>query len=157
MIDAIVYVANYAVLVEHLSIHHRELLARDDNGGIAQPPVVTGFARTPAVKNGDAVMAYARFRDEEASRWRGMPGVEVLAEAEYTGEGTADAVYARCSTNRTSWPSTTASTTAAHDKCRTARAARSRSRPPTGSGRGGGVIGAIQVRLTKSCPNLDSR
>ncbi|SEN16943.1 hypothetical protein [Halomonas caseinilytica] len=95
MIDAIVYVADYPALVGHLSIHHRELLARDDNGAIAQPPVVTGFTRTPAVKSGDAVMAYVRLRDEEASRWRGMPGVEVLAEAEYTGKGTADAVYAQ--------------------------------------------------------------
>ncbi|MBW5800048.1 hypothetical protein [Halomonas elongata] len=95
MIDAIVYVPNFPALVEYLSIHHRDLLARDEHGAIVQPPVVTGFARTPACMNGGEVMVYARFRNSEAEQWRGMPGVEVLAEAEYTGPGTADAVYAQ--------------------------------------------------------------
>ncbi|SEM67508.1 hypothetical protein [Halomonas caseinilytica] len=93
MIDAILHVADFPALVAYLDTNHPELLERDDDGSLTQPPRVTGFARTPAVMNGDAVMAYARLRDAEADQWRSTPGVVVLAEAPFEGKGTADAVY----------------------------------------------------------------
>jgi hypothetical protein len=39
------------------------------------------------------MLAYLRLTDEEATQWRGMEGVEVLAEAPFTGKGTADTLY----------------------------------------------------------------
>lgn len=93
MIDAILYVPEFDQLVAHLNEHHPEMLERDDEGNLTMPPVVTGFARTPAVVNGNALMVYARLRANEVEQWDGMPGVEVLAQAPYTGRETADAVY----------------------------------------------------------------
>lgn len=93
MIDAIIYVQDYAGLAQYLADYHPELLVKDEHGQIAQPPVVTGFARTPATTNGNALMVYARLRENEAEQWRGMEGVEVLAESPYQGKGTGDAVY----------------------------------------------------------------
>lgn len=40
-------------------------------------------------------MVYARLTDEQAAHWRGTPGVEVLAEAPFTGKGTGDVVYSQ--------------------------------------------------------------
>jgi len=93
MIDAILYVPSYSTLVAHLDANYPDMLVRDESGEIAQPPVVTGFARTPSVVNGDELLVYARFRQHEADQWRSMPGVQILGEAEYAGRGTADAVY----------------------------------------------------------------
>lgn len=93
MIDAIIYVQDYAGLAQYLADYHPEMLAKDEHGQIAQPPVVTGFARTPATTNGNALMVYARLRENEAEQWRGMDGVEVLAQAPYQGNGTGNAVY----------------------------------------------------------------
>ncbi|MDN6679235.1 MAG: hypothetical protein L0L17_06000 [Yaniella sp.] len=93
MIDAILYVQDYAGLAQHLADYHPELLAKDEHDQIAQPPVVTGFARTPATTNGNALMVYARLRENEAEQCRGMEGVEVLAESPFNGVGTGDAVY----------------------------------------------------------------
>ncbi|XKE45763.1 hypothetical protein LG302_01065 [Halomonas organivorans] len=95
MIDAILYVPDYPALVTHLAANHPDMLVRDETGEIAQPPVVTGFARTPAVTtaDGSALLVYARLRPDEVDAWRGMPGVEVLAEAPFQGKGTAQAVY----------------------------------------------------------------
>ncbi|KTG26264.1 hypothetical protein AWR38_00415 [Idiomarina sp. WRN-38] len=94
MLDAILYVADFPVLVGHLNTHHPEMLERDETGALMQPPVVTGFARTPAVMTGIELMVYARLKDAQAAQWRGMAGVRVLAEAPFTGPGTTDAVYA---------------------------------------------------------------
>ena len=94
MIDAILYVANFPALVGHLDTHHSEMLERDETGALTQPPVVTGFARTPAAMNGIELMVYARLQDERADQWRGMQGVRVLAEVPFDGPGTTDAVYA---------------------------------------------------------------
>lgn len=93
MIDAVIYVDSFTSLVEYLSVHHRDLLEKDNDNSIAQPPVIGGFARIPAVESGDKVLIYARFREEEAKQWRGTPNTTILAEAEYTGEGTAKKVY----------------------------------------------------------------
>ena len=89
MIDAILFVPDFPALVQHLATTEPSMLAQDEDGSIAQPPVITAFSRTPAQVNGDRVMVYARLRDHEVDQWRGMPGVEVLAETEYSGEGTA--------------------------------------------------------------------
>lgn len=91
--DAILYVADFPALVAHLDAEHPEMLLRDESGAIAQPPEVTGFARTPAATAGDALLVYARLRPGEVEQWRGMPHVTVLAEAPYDGKGTAQAVY----------------------------------------------------------------
>ncbi|CBV44052.1 hypothetical protein [Halomonas elongata] len=93
MIDAILYVADYPALAQYLSLNHPELLRQTDQGEIRLPPVIDGFARTKSVQNGSAVLAYARFREAQAAQWRGIPGIEILGEAEFTGRGTADAVY----------------------------------------------------------------
>ncbi|QFT84994.1 hypothetical protein FIU88_08395 [Halomonas sp. THAF12] len=95
MTDAILYVPDYPALVTHLGAEYPALLVRDEAGEIAQPPVVTGFARTPAATttDGSALLVYARLRPAEIEQWRGMPHVTVLAEAPYQGKGTAQAVY----------------------------------------------------------------
>ncbi|MDL4862783.1 hypothetical protein NPJ88_010590 [Halomonas elongata] len=93
MIDAILYVADYPALAQYLSLSHPALLRQTDGGEILLPPVIDGFARTKSVQNGNAVLAYARFRAAQAGQWRGIPGIEILGEAEFTGRGTADAVY----------------------------------------------------------------
>ena len=38
-------------------------------------------------------MIYARLTDDEAERWRGIEGVRILAEREFDGPGTADALF----------------------------------------------------------------
>ena len=93
MIDAILYVADFPALVGHLDTHYPAMLERDDKGAIVQPPVVNGFARTPAAMMGTELMVYARLTIEQADQWRGMAGVRVLAEAPFEGPGTTDAVY----------------------------------------------------------------
>lgn len=93
MIDAIIFVADFPELVAYLDTHAPEALARDDDGNITMPPNVIAFARTPAVVNGDRLLAYCRFTQEQAEKWRGTPGVSVLAEAPYTGKDTGSIVY----------------------------------------------------------------
>lgn len=93
MIDAIIYVEKFSELVTYLDEHHPHLLARDEDNKLVMPPVVTGFPRTPAVVNGDSLMAYMRLTEEQADHWLGTPGVEVLAHAEYIGKGTGNVVY----------------------------------------------------------------
>ncbi len=93
MIDAIIYVENFPTLVGYLDIHAPGTLARDEDNNLLMPPVVTGFARTPAVVNGNALLAYMRLTDEQASTWRSTPGVEILAEAPYQGRETGNVVY----------------------------------------------------------------
>jgi len=93
MIDAIIYVPNFPALVAYLDEHAPDTLARDENGNMTMPPNVIAFSRTPAVQNGNALMVYARFTQEQAGQWRGTPGVEILGESPYTGKGTAQRVY----------------------------------------------------------------
>lgn len=93
MIDAIIYVEKFSELVTYLDEHHPHLLARDEDTNLVMPPVAQGFPRTPAVVNGDSLMAYMRLTEEQADHWRGTPGVEVLAHAPYQGNGTGNVVY----------------------------------------------------------------
>lgn len=93
MIDAIIFVPVFSQLVAHLDEHHPHLLARDEDNKLVMPPVVQGFARTPARVNGDKLLAYMRLTEEQAETWLGTPGVEVLAHAEYTGKETGNKVY----------------------------------------------------------------
>lgn len=93
MIDAILYVSDFPALVVTLDSRYPELLERDETGTVTQPPTVTGFARTPAVINGSELMIYARLTDLEAEQWRGIDGVQILAEREFDGPGTADALF----------------------------------------------------------------
>lgn len=91
--DAILYVPDFLSVVQYMDEHYPKCLARDDEGSITNPPVITGFARTPAVVNGNSLLAYVRLRDHQVAQWRDTPGVEVLAEHEYVGKGTGDLVY----------------------------------------------------------------
>ena len=91
--DAILYVPDFLSVVHYMDEHYPECLERDENGDITMPPVIIGFARTPAVVNGNSLLVYARLRDHQVAQWRGTPGVEVLAEAPYTGKDTGDVVY----------------------------------------------------------------
>ncbi|WP_447926954.1 hypothetical protein [Vreelandella sp. EE27] len=93
MIDAIIHTPDFPALVTTLDASYPNLLERNDDGSISQPPTVTGFARTPAVSNGDEVMIYARLDATEADQWRGIEGVQILAEREFSGKGTADALF----------------------------------------------------------------
>lgn len=93
MRDALLYVGKFETLVTHLAIHYPDMLERDVNGAIVSPPVVTGFARTPAITDGESVMVYVRLQDDEVAAWRGMPGVEIMSEVEFSGPGTAQRVY----------------------------------------------------------------
>lgn len=95
MIDAILYVSDFPLLVSYLDTHYPEMLVRDEGNAILMPPVVTGFSRTPAQEATPEVMVYARLTGEQAAQWRGMPGVEVLAEAPFAGKGTGDVVYSQ--------------------------------------------------------------
>lgn len=93
MTDAIIYVPDFAALVGWAAEHHPDCLARDEQGEILDHPVITGLARTPAVVNGNQVLVYARLTSAQAEQWRGMPGVQVLAEAPFEGRGTAAQIY----------------------------------------------------------------
>ena len=57
-------------------------------------PEVIGFAHTPPVVADGTAMIYARMTEEHANAWRSLSGVDVLAEAPYTGADTPDEVYA---------------------------------------------------------------
>ncbi|WP_062359647.1 hypothetical protein [Vreelandella aquamarina] len=93
MIDAIIFVPVFSQLVAYLDEHHPHLLARDDDNNLIMPPVVQRFARTPARVNGDKLLAYMRLTEEQAETWLDTPGVEVLAQAPYQGNGTGNVVY----------------------------------------------------------------
>lgn len=93
LIDVILYVESFSALVQHLMENHPDLLAQSEGGQFVDPPVVTGFTRTPAVVNGDKVLVYGRLRKDEADKWRSIPGVEILSEVAYDGKGTVDDVY----------------------------------------------------------------
>lgn len=91
--DAIIYVADFPTLVGYLDTNAPHTLARDEDGELVMPPVVQGFARTPAVVNGNSLLAYMRLTADQAEHWRGTPGVEILSEAPYTGRETGNKVY----------------------------------------------------------------
>lgn len=91
--DAIIYVEKFSELVTYLDTNAPDALARDEDNNLVMPPVVQGFARTPARVNGDKLLAYMRLTEEQAETWFGTPGVEVLAQAPYQGNGTGNVVY----------------------------------------------------------------
>lgn len=95
MIDSILYVSDFTTLVGYFDDNHPDNLARDENGAITQPPIITGLARTPATMgaDGNSLLVYARLTEEQAGTWRDTPGVEVLAQAPYQGNGTGNVVY----------------------------------------------------------------
>lgn len=93
MVDCILYVPDFTALVSELDATHPNMLVRDEGGSIAMPPVVTGFARTPAIQNGNQLLVYARLTDEDAEKYRTIEGMEILAEAVFIGKGTSDSVY----------------------------------------------------------------
>lgn len=93
MIDAVLYVPNMPALASALNTTYPHMLPRDETGTITIPPVVTGFARTPAAIRDDRVLVYARLTETDAAQYRSIQQMEVLAETEYTGKGTADRLY----------------------------------------------------------------
>jgi hypothetical protein len=93
MIDTILFVPNMPALVTELNATHPNMLQRDETGAITMPPVVTGFARTPATTREDRVLVYARLNDADAAQYRSIQHMEVLAETAFTGKGTADRLY----------------------------------------------------------------
>lgn len=86
-VDGIVHIADVPALVAFFAEHAPDKL---DESGTS----ITGFARTPTVVSGAAALTYVRVTPEEEAAFAAMPGVTVLARAEYGGPGTADAVYA---------------------------------------------------------------
>ncbi len=93
MIDTILFVPSLPALVTELNATHPNMLQRDETGAITMPPVVTGFARTPATTRDDRVLVYARLNDADAAQYRSIQHMEVLAETAFTGRGTADRLY----------------------------------------------------------------
>lgn len=93
MIDAVIFVSDFPALAAYLNENAPETLQRDENGTMTMPPNVTAFTRTPAQLTDDRLLAYCRFAQEQTEQWRGTEGVEVLAEAPFTGKGTADKIY----------------------------------------------------------------
>lgn len=81
MIDAIIYVEQFSQLAAYLNEHAPETLERASDGNMTMPPNVTAFTRTRAEMRGDSLLAYCVFKDDQAEKWRGTPGVEILAEA----------------------------------------------------------------------------
>jgi hypothetical protein len=86
MIDGILHIADVPALVAFFAAHAPDKL--DEDGGS-----ITGFPRTPTVTSGAAALTYVRVTPEEEAAFAAMPGVTVLARAEYTGPDTPDAVY----------------------------------------------------------------
>jgi hypothetical protein len=86
MIDGIIHIADVPALVAFFAQHAPEKLDEDGQS-------ITGFTRTPTVVNGTAALTYVRVTPEEEAAFPAMPGVTVLARANYAGAGTADAVY----------------------------------------------------------------
>ncbi|OBX37012.1 hypothetical protein A8U91_01360 [Halomonas elongata] len=96
MIDAILYIPDFPALLQDLQMYHPEYLKqRTDTGEAIEPPEIVNLAHTPLIRQGGAAMTYVRLREHQVGAWRGLSSVEMLAEAEYVGEGTADAVYAQ--------------------------------------------------------------
>lgn len=87
LIDGIIHIADVPALVAFFAEHAPDKL--DEEGG-----GITGFTRTPTVVSGAAALTYVRVTPEEEAAFRNMPGVTVLARADYIGPETADAVYA---------------------------------------------------------------
>lgn len=83
-VDAILHIADYPALAAAISAEAPD--AVDDAG------TITGFAATPAVRAGAAALVYVRLTETEVARWRGTPGVTVLAETPYDA-GAADRLY----------------------------------------------------------------
>ena len=87
--DAILYIPDFQGFVSYLLEHNPDCVDMTHPG----EPVVRGMARTPATINDNAILVYTRMNEEQVAQWRGTPGVEVLAEHEYVGKGTAGKVY----------------------------------------------------------------
>lgn len=86
-IDGVIHIADVPALVAFFASNATDML--DEEGAS-----IIGFARTPVVQKGAAALAYVRVTPEEEAAFPALPGVTVLARAEYAGPGTADAVYA---------------------------------------------------------------
>ncbi|MDR5859391.1 hypothetical protein FZZ93_05860 [Halomonas eurihalina] len=96
MIDAILYIPDFSALLQELKMYHPEYLKqRTDTGEAVEPPEIVNLAHTPLIRQGDAAMTYVRLREHQVEAWRALSSVEMLARAEYVGEGTADVVYAQ--------------------------------------------------------------
>lgn len=87
LFDAILHIANMPALLDTLAASEPWRLDEDGTS-------FSELSSTPAVDKPPARMIYARLTAQELETWRATPGVKVLAQAEYTGPDTADAVYA---------------------------------------------------------------
>jgi hypothetical protein len=83
-VDAILHIADYPALAA--------AIAAQAPDAVSETGQIEGFSATPAVRNGAQALVYVRLTQVEAARWRGTPGVTVLAEADYA-PGVADALY----------------------------------------------------------------
>ena len=86
MIDGILHIADVPALIAWFADHASDKLDKDGTG-------ITGFARTSTVMKDKAALTYVRVTPDEEAAFEAMPGVTVLARADYAGAGTADAVY----------------------------------------------------------------
>lgn len=87
LFDAILHIANMPALLATLAASEPWRLDEDGTS-------FSGLTTTPAVDKAPARMIYARLTAQELETWRATAGVTVLAQAEYGGPDTADAVYA---------------------------------------------------------------
>ena len=86
MIDDIIHIADVPALVAWFAINAPDRLDEDGTG-------IAGFSRPPTVVSSKAALTYVRVTPDEEAAFEAMPGVTVLARADYAGAGTADAVY----------------------------------------------------------------
>lgn len=105
MMDGILHIADVPALVAFFALHAPDKLDAEGTN-------ITGFARTPTVLRGAAALTYVRVTPEEEAAFAAMPGVTILARADYAGDGTADAVYASLFAN----PESVALYHAVHDR-----------------------------------------
>jgi len=85
-VDAILHIESVPDLIAFFAAHAPDKLDADGTS-------ITGFARTPVVMNGGAALVYVRVTPSDAAAFGLAPGVTILSQAPYIGDGTPDAVY----------------------------------------------------------------
>lgn len=88
MNDCIIYVPDFPALVTFFRSKYPELVA-DFDGEMT----IENVTRTPAKKQGDERMVYARISNEDIAGWASTDLIELWGVTPFTGPGTAQAVY----------------------------------------------------------------
>jgi hypothetical protein len=93
-VDAILHIADLPALAALVASHNPDAVSQDGQ--------ILELSDMPTVRNGSAALVYLRFMAADATRWKNLPGVTVLAEAPCGQEG-ADALYAGLFADPDAW------------------------------------------------------